>query len=344
MEAPLPPQVVAVQSFAVVDHISAVDEAALKRALRGTDVGGSRHIDPEGLKQILHDVGEFESKAGGSASNTSRGLAAGFGVRCDLVSACGDDEWGKMFVKSLKRASVNTSKLITKGTTAQCVILACNGERTMRTYMSEASKLLPHDLNPQDFVGCQFVTMAGYSMYQPGMIVEASRIAKEAGARVALDLASFEVVKMFRNDILEILEAGWIHFCSCNEDEAMELAGGRDSGATPKDGLDILSRNCHIAVVTLGDQGCMFTSRHSKTEGVMREPAVDGIKVVDSTGAGDSFNAGFIAGLVRGLPVRRCAQIGCLAGGAIVQTLGAEVTSVEWQWLHDRLGAENEMC
>lgn len=187
------------------------------------------------------------------------------------------------------------------------------------------------------------------------------------------------------------------------QDEALEIAGGREAGGTPEKGLAYLAKHCDVAVVTLGEKGCIVQERGGP---VVEEPACSGVKVggvveqgsssssssaaglsmaedkvgqgvkstcqtqhegvgkiqalhqkappapaslssspaacwcsaqvVDATGAGDLFASGFLYGRLRGYPLQRCAQIGCMAGGAVVQTLGAEMSPANWEWLHHR--------
>jgi bifunctional ADP-heptose synthase (sugar kinase/adenylyltransferase) len=152
-------------------------------------------------------------------------------------------------------------------------------------------------------------------------------------------LASFEVIRAFRNHLSDIIEAGGVSLCFCNEDEAVEIAGGKlGPGPSPEAGLEYLSQHCAITVVTLGEKGCLVKERGSQT--VIAQPAASGVVVVDTTGAGDLFAAGFLYSLLREFPLKRSAEIGCLAGGAVVQALGAEMGPAGWQWLSQRLHGE----
>ncbi|KAK9805408.1 hypothetical protein WJX73_002177 [Symbiochloris irregularis] len=299
------PEIIALQAVAVVDHVCAVSQAQLEEAVGGdkAEIGGSRRVDLETVSRILASVGEFHFKAGGSAANTLRGLAAGFRVNCALVGARGSDEWGALFASSMKRAHVDTSKVrVVKGATGRCVILSCNGQRTMRTCFPDSSRF-GSVLQPGDFDGAKWVYLSSYCLYRPGLLKEAVQMARDAGARVALDLGSFEVVRAFQAELQAILSSGDISCCFCNEDEARELL-------------------------------------HHTSGDVIAEPAASGVKVVDATGAGDLFASGFLYGMVKGLGLRKSAQIGCLAGGAVVQTVGAEMSPANWQWLFARLHGE----
>ncbi|KAL0055474.1 hypothetical protein WJX82_000862 [Trebouxia sp. C0006] len=257
---------------------------------------------------MLAQIGEFHSKAGGSNANTIRGLAAGFGVQCELVGARGYDEWGAMFASSMKRSMVGIGKMrIQQGPTGRCVILICNGQRTMRTCLGEAARMVADDLSVQDFSGAKWLLLSGYCFYGKQLLQRAIELAAEAKVKVALDLASFEIVQSFKQELQDVLEGGRVHCCFCNEDEAAELIHkeGQGSRAQPEEALAYLSQHW--------------------------------VTVTDATGAGDLFASGFLYGMLRQYSLQKCCRMGCLAGGAIVQTLGAEMTQANWKWLFDRL-------
>jgi sugar/nucleoside kinase (ribokinase family) len=117
---------------AIVDHVCTVDDGTLRQLVLD-EVGGSHRVQLEEVQRTLTHIGEFKSTAGGSASNTTRGLA-GLGIRAKLIGARGFDEWGTLFVSSMKRAGVDISRIVTKpGPTGRSCILSHGGQRTMRT-------------------------------------------------------------------------------------------------------------------------------------------------------------------------------------------------------------------
>lgn len=176
-------------------------------------------------------------------------------------------------------------------------------------------------------------------MYKEGLLARAVSLAQAVGCEVALDLGSFEIVRTFRQELTALIESGAVSICFCNEDEAVEIAGGA-AGTTPEDGLRYLSTHCGISVVTLGDKGCLVKERGTSDDAIITQPACAGVTAIDTTGAGDLFAAGFLFSRLRGYRLQRAAEIGCLAGGAVVQTLGAEMGPAQWQWLHTRLHGE----
>eukprot|EP00252_Welwitschia_mirabilis_P008167 TRINITY_DN1988_c0_g1_i2.p1 TRINITY_DN1988_c0_g1~~TRINITY_DN1988_c0_g1_i2.p1 ORF type:complete len:343 (+),score=54.79 TRINITY_DN1988_c0_g1_i2:3-1031(+) len=299
-------------------------------------------VSPEELGKILEEVklhilptpdmiSPIRSMAGGSVANTIRGLSAGFGISCSLVGACGDDEQGEEFLSNMELSGVNLSRLKIKiGTTGQCACLVdAEGNRTMRPCLSNAVRLQDNELTVDDFRGSQWLVLNGYGFYGQNLVENATSLAKEAGARVSMDLASFEVVRNFRSQLLGLLQSGQIDVCFANEDEAKELMRS-ETDADAERALEFLSKHCSWVVVMLGSRGCIAR----KGKEVVRVPAIEGTRVVDTTGAGDLFASGFLYGMMNGLPLADCCRIGCCAGGAVVRDLGGEVRPENWKWMY----------
>ena len=331
-----PPEVIALQPVAVIDHSCKVDDHFLRAV--GGEVGGSTRVDSDQLQRLLMSVGEFTTKAGGSAANTARGLARGFDVRVGLIGAVGRDEWGGLFVESMSRSGVDVDGLTVKGEksfTGRCACLVGkDGQRTMRPSLQDAVRLQPDEIDPARFVGVKWVIVNGYSYYGAGLVEASVDAAVAAGCKVAMHLASFEIVRRFRAPIERLLAGGKVAAVFANEDEARELAGGDRGAEVDVDAaLSTLAEKCEVAVITLGDKGCV-ARRGDET---VAQRAFRGFAIEDTTGAGDLFASGFMYGLLRDLPLRRCCEIGCLSGAAVVQVMGAEVSAEGWTWLHAHL-------
>ncbi|KAK4351956.1 hypothetical protein RND71_027474 [Anisodus tanguticus] len=322
------PVVLGLQPFALVDHIAKVDWSLLSQ-IPG-ERGGSFPVAVEELKHILNELNAhilpstdneslLRTIAGGSVANTIRGLAAGFGIRCGIIGACGEDEEGKLFMSNMGFYKVDLSRLRLKnGTTAQCVCLVDEvGNRTMRPCLSGSVKVQADELKREDFKGSKWLVLR-YAILNVEVIKAAIKIAKEEGLFVSLDLASFE--------------SGNIDLCFANEDEATELLRGEDK-ADPEAALEFLAKHCKWAVVTLAQNGCI--AKHEKE--FVRVPAIGEAKVTDATGAGDLFASGFLYGLVRGLPLEECCRVGSCSGGSVIRSLGGEVTPENWQWMYKQM-------
>ncbi|XP_042018425.1 uncharacterized sugar kinase slr0537-like isoform X2 [Salvia splendens] len=335
------PLILGLQPSALVDHVATVDSSLLSR-IPG-EAGGSFPVVAEELKFVLSEVNShfdaFPEKgaslktiAGGSVANTIRGLAAGFGITCGIIGACGDDEEGSLFVENMSSYNINLSRLRLKtGPTAQCVCLVDEfGNRTMRPCLSSAVKVQADDLTTSDLRGSRWLVMR-YGIFNIEVIQEAIRIAKQEGVLVSLDLASFEMVRKFRLPLLQLLESGGVDLCFANEDEAAELLS--DEKADPESALEFLGKHSRWAVVTLGAKGCIAKQGNE----VVRIPASGESKAVDATGAGDLFASGFLYGLVKGWTLEECCKTGACSGGSVIRSLGGEVSRENWQWMYKQM-------
>ncbi|KAI5656080.1 hypothetical protein M9H77_24873 [Catharanthus roseus] len=339
------PLVLGLQPAALVDHVAKVDCTLLSQ-IPG-ERGGSFPVGAEELKHILSEVNMHilsspdnssvsKTMAGGSVANTIRGLAAGFGVNCGIIGACGDDEQGSLFISNMSFHKVDLSRLRLKsGPTAQCICLVDElGNRTMRPCLSGAVKVQANELTKEDFKGSKWLVVR-YAILNLDIITEAVRIAKQEGLFVSLDLASFEMVRKFRVQLLQLLESGNIDLCFANEDEAIELLRG-EKDATHEAALEFLSKHCRWAVVTLGANGCIAKSG----EEVVQVSAVGQVKAIDATGAGDLFASGFLYGLINGLSLEECCRLGSCSGGTVIRSLGGEVTPENWEWMFKQMQKE----
>ncbi|XP_050214562.1 uncharacterized protein LOC126665725 [Mercurialis annua] len=340
--APRPPLILGLQPAALIDHVARVDSSLLDQ-IPG-DRGGSIPVAIQELEHILEkvethmlaspdDKSSIKTLAGGSVANTIRGLSAAFGVSCGLIGAYGDDDQGHFFVRNMSFSGVNLSRLRREnGSTGQCVCLVdALGNRTMRPCLSSAVKVQADELTNEDFEGSKWL-VTRYSIFNIDIIQAAIRIAKQEGLSVSLDLASFEMVRNFRQPLLELLESGDIDLCFANEDEAMELLRG-EQNADPEAALEFLAKHCKWAVVTLGPNGCI--AQHGKE--IVRVPAIGEANATDATGAGDLFASGFLYGLVKGLSLEECCKTGACSGGSVVRSLGGEVTPENRHWMYKQL-------
>ena len=311
---------------------------------------------------------------GGSAANVCKGIAnLSAGCEATFVGMVGRDEVGKRYRSLLQAQNVRPVLLQCRGddggddsknnlSSAQCLSLVeKGGQRTMRTYLGASLQMGPGDFPVEEAFGSdpKLLHLEGYNLYRPELAKVAMRAAKQIGALVSLDLASFEVVRNCRVSLLEILNENLVDLLFANEDEALELLKGDDSDEanafherraksaesnskdekentskefTRQDADDALRwmlRYCSVATVSLGARGCVsLDSQNNK--GIA--PGVR-VPVVDTTGAGDSFTAGYLAAYLNGASPQACASCGCAVGTQAVQVLGAELTFQKWDEL-----------
>ncbi|KAJ8772749.1 hypothetical protein K2173_027926 [Erythroxylum novogranatense] len=337
-EIPAPPPhspvILGLQPPALVDHVAPVDWSLLDQ-IPG-DQGGSSPVTFQQLEEILSEVNNtspLTTIAGGSVANTIRGLSAGFGLFCGLIGAYADDEQGRLFVGNMSRNGVNVSGLrLKEGHTAQCVCLVDQlGNRTMRPCLSSAVQVQADEITREDVKGSKWLVLR-YGMFDLEVVQAAIRIAKQEHVLVSMDLASFEMVRDFGLPLLQLLESRDIDLCFANEDEARELmSGGKKTDA--RTAVEFLAQHCKWAVVTLGPNGCI--AKHGKE--TVRVPAIRGAKAIDATGAGDLFASGFLYGLVAGLTLKECCEVGACCGASVIRSIGGEVTPENWKWAHKQM-------
>ncbi|KAK7409963.1 hypothetical protein VNO78_00394 [Psophocarpus tetragonolobus] len=329
------PLILGLQPSALVDSVATVDWSLLHQ-IPG-ERGGSVPVGIQELEYILSEVKSksqhMKTVAGGSVANTIRGLTRGFAISTGIIGAYGDDEQGQLFVNNMSFNAVDLSRLrLKKGHTAQCVCLVDHmGNRTMRPCLSNAVKVQPQELIREDFKGSKWLVLR-YAILNLEVIQTAIHLAKQEGLLVSLDLASFEMVRNFKQPLVKLLESGNIDLCFANEDEAAELLRGEQND-DPIAAVEFLSKYCQWAVVTLGANGCI--AKHGKE--MIRVPAIGETKATDATGAGDLFASGFLYGVVKGLSLEECCKVGTCSGGSVIRSLGGEVTLENWQWMYKQM-------
>lgn len=286
---------------------------------------------PEGSMQLIDDK-RFESisnqlrmmkvhrSAGGSASNFVRALA-GLGVQPGYIGKTGTDETGTFFEKALLKAGVQVKLL--KGDLPSGVasaFISQGGERTFATYLGAAVTLDAAELSADMFAGYSYLFIEGFLVQNHELIEGAMQMAKEAGLQVCLDLGSYNVVSEDR-DFFEQLMTRYVDIVFANEVEAKAF-----TGLEPSEALEAIASKCSIAIVKLGEKGSLIKKG---TQTIQVEP-VTVRKVVDTTGAGDYYAAGFLYGLTCGLGLEKCAQISSLLSAAVIQTMGTTLPKRKW--------------
>lgn len=306
----------------IVDQIIYVTDEYLA-SLPG-EKGGMELIDYKMLQKILHENHQTASKVipGGSSANTIRGLAA-LGHSCAFISKVGRDEWGNLLLRDLQDLDI-LSHYHQMATPTGCVLclVTPDGQRTCRTFLGAYQEISINDLEPRFFQGIKLVHIEGYTLQYPGVAEKAMIYAKEAGAFVSFDLASFEVVRSFKKEIHNLLN-NYIDICFGNAEEANAL-----TDLDPRQSCMTLKNLCKIAIVSMNKEGCWVGDKNH----LLRCPAYP-VEALDTTGAGDLFASGFLHGYLADEPLKICAHYGALAGAAVVQIPGAHLSKAEWQAL-----------
>ena len=182
------------------------------------------------------------------------------------------------------------------------------------------------DLKREFFEGVKLVHIEGYTLLRGDLTLKAMEMAKQAGAKVSFDLASFELAGSFKKEIIDML-THHVDILFANADETRSL-----TGLTPDQGCSMLKDLCDIAVVSLNKDGCLIG--HGPE--VMHCIAYP-VEPLDTTGAGDLFAAGFLHGYLTGQSLPRCAHYGALTAAEVVQVFGAEIPDETWQHLRKKI-------
>jgi adenosine kinase len=303
---------------AIVDVIARTEEDFLLR--HGMRKGTMALIDEARAQAIYDAMGPAVETSGGSAANTTVGLAS-LGVRAAFVGKIKDDVLGRAFAHDIRAAGVafDTAPAAAGASTGRCYVMVTpDGERTMNTFLGAAQDLHPNDLDAEAIAASAVLYLEGY-LWDPknakDAFLKAAKIAHDAGRKVALSLSDAFCVDRWRDEFLQLMRSRTVDLIFANEAELRSLYQSSDFDAAVR----ALRGDIDVAVVTRSEKGCLVVG----PDGTEAVPAFPVDRVVDTTGAGDLFAAGFLCGLARGADDRTCARLGALAAAEVIQHLGA---------------------
>jgi sugar/nucleoside kinase (ribokinase family) len=303
---------------AIVDVIARAEDDFLVQ--QKMHKGGMALIDEARAETIYDAMGPAVEISGGSAANTIVGVA-GFGGRAAFVGKVKDDELGRAFAHDIRAAGVtfDTPPAADGPSTARCYVMVTpDGERTMNTFLGAAQDLHPADVDAEMIAAAAIIYLEGY-LWDPPHAKEAFRkaakIAHDASRKVALTLSDAFCVGRYRAEFIDLIRTGTVDLVFANESELKSLYETADFDTAAK----ALRADAKLAVVTRSEKGCVVVSK----DGTVTVPAAPIGKLVDATGAGDLFAAGFLFGLARGRDHKTSAQLGALAAAEVIQHIGA---------------------
>jgi sugar/nucleoside kinase (ribokinase family) len=303
---------------AIVDVLARADDGFL--LAHNMTKGGMALIDEAGAQAIYDAMGPAVEISGGSAANTMVGVA-GFGGRAAFIGKLKADELGRAFSHDIRAAGVRFETPPAKAgpSTGRCYVLVTpDGERTMNTYLGAAQDLHPHDVDEDTVAASAITYLEGY-LWDPKhakeAFLKAAKIAHGSGRKVALSLSDAFCVDRWRDEFLALMRAGTLDLVFANEAELHSLYQTSDFDGA----IAALRADIGAAVVTRSEKGCLVLG----PEGVEAVSAFPVERVVDTTGAGDLFAAGFLCGLARGADDRSCGRLGALAAAEVIQHIGA---------------------
>jgi adenosine kinase len=303
---------------AIFDVLAKTDEKFL--ADHGMTKGGMMLIDEARAASIYRDMGPATTMSGGAAANTIVGIAS-FGARGAYVGKVKQDEIGRLYTHDIRAAGVAFhTKPAADGPASGCsyILVTPDGERTMNTHLGAAQQLFPSDIDPAEIEAARIVYLEGY-LWDPKhakeAFVKAATIAHGAGRQVALTLSDAFCVDRYRDEFFDLMRKGTVDTVFANEAELHSLYQTSDFDTALKE----LRKDVKLGVVTRSEKGCIVAS----ADGVVGVPASPIEELVDTTGAGDLFAAGFLFGLVRSAGHENAGRLGALAAAEVIQHIGA---------------------
>ena len=303
---------------AIVDVLVHVEDAFLDE--HGLAKGTMTLTDAEGALRLYHHIQKAVECSGGSAANTMAGLAA-LGGRASYIGKVRDDMLGATFSRDIRAAGVtfSTEPAGDGPATARCLVLVTpDAQRTMLTYLGASAELGPEDVDEERIRATSITFLEGY-LWDPlpakEAFLKAARVAHEAGRMVSLTLSDPFCVERHRVSFLELVHQQ-VDILFANEQEITSLYETDSFGAA----VAALRGRCRWAAVTRGPKGAVILR---DDEDPVEVPAEHLPRVVDTTGAGDQFAAGFLYGISRGATPATCGRLGVIAAAEVIGHFGA---------------------
>ena len=302
---------------AIVDIISRCDDGFLSK--HDLAKGFMRLIDAEEANRLYAAMGPAVERSGGSVANTIAGLAS-FGAKCGFIGRVAADQFGGIFRHDIRSQGVayDTAPATDGAPTARCLILVTpDGERTMNTFLGASVDLSATDIDQAMIENSKIIYLEGYLFDRhqaKEAFRDAARRARRVGVKVALSLSDAFCVDRHRDDFRKLVREG-ADIVFANEKEITSLYQVNSFEQAANTAL----QDCEMAVLTRSEEGSVIVASGETIE----IPADAVSEVVDVTGAGDLYAAGFLYGLTRGLPLETCGRLGSLAAAEVIGHIGA---------------------
>ncbi len=302
---------------AIVDVIATTEEDFLVR--EHLIKGSMRLIETDEAERLYGLMGKAMQMSGGCAGNTATGVAS-LGGRAAFIGKVAADGLGRIYRHDMHSQGIHfdTPPLAGGDPTARSMILITpDGERTMNTYLGAAQLLTPADIDPKTVGAAAITYLEGYLWDRPQAkeaFRKAAKVAHEAGRKVSLTLSDSFCVDRFRDEFLGLVRDGSVDVLFANSAELHALYQTADFATA----VGAMRRDAKLAVVTAGADGAFVITG----DGVEAVPAFPVGTIVDTTGAGDLFAAGFLFAHARKLPLRRAAEFGHLAAAEVISHIG----------------------
>ena len=302
---------------AIVDILVQVEDRFLEE--NGLAKGAMGLVSAEEQRALYEKSGQAIESSGGSAANTLAGVAA-LGGKAAFAGKVKDDQLGTVFAHDIRASGVTfeTPMAADGAPTATCLVLISpDGQRTMQTYLGACVELGPEDVEAEKASGAKVTYFEGY-LWDPPRAKEAIRMAARhahaAGNEVSMTLSDPFCVDRYRDEFLDLMRSGTVDIVFANESELKSLYQTSSFEA----GLDQIRRDCKVAAVTRSERGSVVV----RGEETVPIKAIEIAELVDTTGAGDLYAAGFLYGYTAGRSLADCGALGSLAAGLVIQQIG----------------------
>ena len=308
---------------AIVDVIAQADDALL--AAHNLPKGAMNLIDADMAEKLYSVMGPGKEASGGSAGNTIAGVAM-LGGKGAYIGKVADDQLGTIFTHDIRAAGVtyDTPPLTGGLPTARSLIFVTpDAQRTMQTFLGACTQLGPEDIDMAHITASRVVYMEGYLWDLPRAkqaMLDASMKAKESGVKVSLTLSDAFCVSRFRDEFLELAEK-YVDILFANESEILSLYQTEDFD----EALQRVRSHCEIAALTRSEKGSVVVNGNE----VHVIDAVKGVKVVDTTGAGDAYAAGFLYGYTQGRDLKTSGRLGGAMAAQVISQYGPRASAAE---------------
>lgn len=287
------------------------------------DKGSMSLVDNQFQTDILKAVAGLPHSLslGGSAGNTIRTMAR-LGTEVGFIGKVGEDSTGDFYIQALRNVGVEPFILRSEHSSGKCLsLISADGERTLVTHLGAAADLQAEDIDAAVFDDYDALYIEGYLVQDHDLIRTTMARAKQHGLKVAIDLASFNVVRENREFLHDLVER-YVDIIFANEEEAYEFSGRRDA----MEALLYIGKMCELTVVKTGIRGALI----KRGDEIVEVGIMAAAKRVDTTGAGDFYAAGFLTALCEGLSLRQCGTIGAITAGKVIEVVGTTLSEETW--------------
>jgi sugar/nucleoside kinase (ribokinase family) len=306
---------------ALVDLLIKIDDDSFLKTLN-LPKGSMQLVDADTKDQIAEKSKHLSKSmaSGGSAANTIHGIAR-LGTKTAFIGTVGKDEIGEFFSSDLENSKINPLLNHSDNPSGLATtFISKDGERTFGTFLGAAIELDAESLDEDYFKNYDILHIEGYLAQNHQLIEQALKLAKANNMRISIDMASYNVVEDNLEFLKEMVEK-YVDIVFANEEEAKAF-----TGMEPEDALDIMAGMADVAIVKVGKEGSFIKSGDEKIKVGVIETTV-----VDTTGAGDLYAAGFLHGIANNKGFEYSGKLGSLLAGTVIQNIGAKISDKSWE-------------